>query len=371
LCIIEENYNAIMDNSLMQLINNILQKRWLSHVLFWITLLVFYTLAMQGSYGSIYKSFSRNAILLLPQIVASYYIIYFLNPTFLYKKKYILFGILFLIGTYVFSILARVLVIYVIEGLYREPPFMQESFLEIAMNVKRLYREFFYQVYLPVFLVVSIKLLKERFEEKSRRQLLEKEKVIAELNFMRAQIHPHFLFNTLNNLYVLTLQKSDKASETVLKLSEMLEYMLYKCNDKTVSISEEIQLIQNYIDLEQLRYGNGLELVFNKDIDNSQTQIAPLILVSLIENAFKHGASGTVDIPKIKIEINAKNEQLLFSIYNTKPVQVQKDNTNFKNGIGLVNTKSQLKLIYPEKHSLNIIEDKISFEVKLQINLTT
>lgn len=358
-----------MDTFLTQLINNIRQKRWLTHVLFWILLLFFYTLAMHSSYGSIYKSFNRNVILLLPQILASYYIIYFLNPLFLYKKKYIFFGILFLIGTYVFSVLARILVIYVVEELYREPPFVQESFLEIATDFKRLYREFFHKVYLPVFLVVSIKLLKERFEEKSRRELLEKEKIAAELNFMKAQIHPHFLFNTLNNLYVLTLQKSEKASDVVLKLSEMLDYMLYRCNENRVTIAQEIQLIQNYIDLEQLRYGDRLELDFNKNIDKQQSQIAPLILVSLIENAFKHGASGAVAIPKIKIEIEVKNEHLLFSIYNTKPTEAQKDTTNFKKGIGLVNTKSQLQLIYPNKHTIEIIEDKASYNVKLQINL--
>ncbi len=349
----------------------ILQKRWLGHVVFWILLLLCYTLAMKDGYGSLDESFNRNVILLLPQIIASYYLIYFLNPTFLYKKRYVRFGILFLIGTYVFSILARVLVVYVIEGFYREPPFRQESLLEIATDVKRLYQEFFYKVYLPVFLFASVKLIKERFEEKSRSELLKKEKVIAELNFMKAQIHPHFLFNTLNNLYVLTLQKSDKASETVLKLSEMLDYMLYKCNENSVTITEEIQLIQNYIDLEQLRYGNRLELVFNKNIDDTQTQIAPLILVSLIENAFKHGASGTVSIPEIRIEIAVKNKQLLFSIFNTKPTHAQKDVTNFKKGIGLVNTNSQLQLIYPNKHSMEIVEDKTSYNVKLQINLNT
>jgi len=358
-----------MNNSLTQFVNIILQKRWLSHVIFWILLLLCYTLAMKDGYGSVYESFNRNVILLLPQIIASYYLIYFLNPRFLYKKKYVFFGILFLIGTYVFSILARVLVIYVIEELYREPPFRQESLLEIATDVKRLYQDFFHRVYLAVFLFSSVILIKERFEEKNRLELLEKEKLIAELNFMKAQIHPHFLFNTLNNLYVLTLQKSDKASETVLKLSEMLDYMLYKCNENSVTIAEEIQLIQNYIDLEQLRYGDRLELVFNRNIDTPQTQIAPLILVSLIENAFKHGASGSVIVPKIKIEIAVKNEQLLFSIYNTKPTHVQKDVTNFKKGIGLVNTKNQLQLIYPNEHSIEIIEDKTSYNVKLQINL--
>lgn len=326
---------------------------------------------MKDGYGSIYESFNRNIILLVPQIIASYSLVYFLNPRFLYKKKYVLFSILFLIGTYVFSIMARVLVVYVVEELYREPPFRQESLFEIATDLKRLYKDFFYKVYLPVFLFASVKLIKERFEEKSRSELLKKEKVIAELNFMKAQIHPHFLFNTLNNLYVLTLKKSDEASDVVLKLSEMLDYMLYKCNGNSVTIAEEIQLIQNYIDLEQLRYGNRLELDFIKNIDDTQTQIAPLILVSLIENAFKHGASGTVTIPKIRIDISVKNKQLLFSIFNTKPTHVQKDLTNFKKGIGLVNTNSQLNLLYPNSHSMEIVEDRTSYNVKLQINLNT
>ncbi len=351
-------------------INAIFQKRWLSHLIFWVLLLFGYSLVMLNGFGSFYKSFNRNLILLIPQILASYFIIYYLNPSYLYKKKYFKFIVLFVLGTYVFSIMARVLLVHVIEEMYREPPFRKESLYEIATDLKKLYKDFFYRVYLPVFLVVSIKLIKERFEEKNRQEVLQKEKVTAELNFMKAQIHPHFLFNTLNNLYVLTLQKSDKASETVLKLSEMLDYMLYKCNSNRVTIREEVQLIQNYINLEQLRYGDRLEVVFNLNIDVDQTQIAPLILVSLIENAFKHGASGSVTAPKIAIEFQVENNQLQFSIYNTKPSQVQKDETNFKKGIGLENIKNQLSLIYPEKHDFEIKETKECYLVNLTIQLT-
>jgi len=359
-----------MNTFLTPFINAILQRRWLSHFIFWVLLLFGYTFAMISGFGSFYKSFNRNLILLIPQILASYSIIYYLNPKYLYQKKYIRFVVLFVIGTYVFSILARVLLVHIIEELYREPPFRKESLYEIATDFKKLYKDFFYRVYLPVFLVVSIKLIKERFEEKNRQEILQKEKVTAELSFMKAQIHPHFLFNTLNNLYVLTLQKSDKASETVLKLSEMLDYMLYKCNANRVTIIEEIQLIQNYIDLEQLRYGERLEVVFDKDIDSNQTQIAPLILVSLIENAFKHGASGSVATPKIAITFKVVGSQLLFSIYNTKPEQNQTDETGFKKGIGLKNIKNQLSLIYPEKHKLEIKETKESYLVNLTIQLT-
>ena len=358
-----------MNTFLTPFINAILQKRWLTHVIFWVLLLFSYSLAMINGYDSFYKSFNRNLILLVPQILASYFIIYYLNPTYLYQKKYIHFGVLFVIGTYVFSILARVLLVHIIEELYREPPFRKESLYEIATDLKKLYKDFFYRVYLPVFLVVSIKLIKERFEEKNRQEVLQKEKVTAELNFMKAQIHPHFLFNTLNNLYVLTLQKSEKASETVLKLSEMLDYMLYKCNSNRVTIAEEVQLIQNYINLEQLRYGDRLEVVFNMNIDADQTQVAPLILVSLIENAFKHGASGSIAAPKIAIEVKVENNELQFSIYNTKPAQIQNDETNFKKGIGLSNIKNQLSLIYPDKHVFEIKETKESYLVNLNIQL--
>ena len=359
-----------MNTFLTPIINAIFQKRWLTHVIFWVFLLFSYSLAMINGYDSFYKSFNRNLILLVPQILASYFIIYYLNPKYLYQKKYIRFGVLFVIGTYVFSILARVLLVHIIEELYRKPPFRKESIYEIATDLKKLYKDFFYRVYLPVFLVVSIKLIKERFEEKNRQEVLQKEKVTAELNFMKSQIHPHFLFNTLNNLYVLTLQKSNKASETVLKLSEMLDYMLYKCNSNRVTIAEEVQLIKNYINLEQLRYGDRLEVVFNLKVDSDQTQIAPLILVSLIENAFKHGASGSVAAPKIAIEFTVENNGLQFSIYNTKPAQVQNDETNFKNGIGLENIKNQLSLIYPDKHVFEIKETKESYLVNLTIQLT-
>lgn len=350
-------------------ISKIVQHSIFKHVAFWTILLFFYTIAMQSNYDSIYSSFVRNVILLIPQLLATYYIVGFLNPKFLYKKRYVVFGILFLLGTYVFSVLARFLIVYVVEELYRQSPFIQESILEIATDFKRLYADFFYKVYLPVFLFISLKLVFERLDEKNKNESLAKEKAKAELNFLKAQIHPHFLFNTLNNLYTLTLQKSDRASDVVLKLSDMLDYMLYKCNDSRVSIVQEVELLQNYIDLEKLRYGDRIKLTFNKNIDDTKTRIAPLILVSLLENAFKHGASGDIIIPEIKINLKVEKHVLWFSIYNTKPKNIQKDFTNYKDGIGLKNIKRQLKLIYPNDYSIGINEEDESYKVILKINL--
>jgi len=351
-------------------IDYIHERRWLSHVLFWLILLLIQSLGIESLYNNNQDILTHKSIMLLPKILATYALIYYQVPKLLYKKRYILFIVSFVLSSYVFTVIARVLNVHVIEELVRELPFEQESILEITTDLKALYARYYLGVYFSALIMFMLKLIKEKFYKKSEIEQLEKEKVSAELNFFKAQIHPHFLFNTLNNLYVLTLQKSDKASETVLKLSEMLDYMLYQCNDDRVTIDKEIKLIQNYIDLEQLRYGDRLELIFNQQIDNAKTQIAPLILVSLIENAFKHGASGAINKPTIKIDIIVKSGHLEFSVYNSKSKLKQDDKTNFKKGIGVSNTKSQLELLYPEKHEFEIIEEDLSYHVKLHVDLT-
>lgn len=347
------------------------KNKWTNDILFWVILLVVYAVMKQNANYTLDKSIVKYLILILPQISAFYFIAYYLNPKFLNTKKYLTFSILFFLSTYVFSFLARFLVVHVVEDLFREPPFVKESIYEIATDIRRLYEDFFYIVYLPVFLFLSLKLWKDRTEVKRKNIILEKEKVTAELNFLKTQIHPHFLFNTLNNLYVLTLQKSEKAPETVLKLSEMLDYILYKGGKSTVTITQEIELLQNYIDLEKLRYGDRLSLVFEKEIDNPHTSIAPLLLISLLENAFKHGASGSTGKPEIKINIKVIEKKLFFSICNSKPIKTHKEGTNFEHGIGLSNTKNQLQLLYPHKHSMVITEKKNSFLVELLLNLNS
>ncbi len=360
----------IMNKTITLVINQLLQNRWASHLIFWITLLAYYSIVMSSAYeGSYVDIVFHNAIILIPQILASYTLIYILIPKLLYKKKHFLFFISLLACFYIFSALGRIMVVHIVEELYRKPPFSQESIYEILTELEHLLRSYIYKIFMPVFVVLIIKLIKERLIEKNKLEVLHKEKATAELNFFKAQIHPHFLFNTLNNIYTLTLQKSDKAADTVLKLSEMLDYMLYQCNDDSVSIDKEIKLIENYIDLEKLRYGDRLQLEFQKEIGNSNAKIAPLILVSLIENAFKHGASGAIAEPIIKIAIKEDKGQLKFTLWNTKPIQAQKDETNFKKGIGLSNIEKQLNLLYPKKHQFKIIEKETSYKAILEISL--
>ncbi|MEM6771160.1 MAG: histidine kinase, partial [Bacteroidota bacterium] len=195
------------------------------------------------------------------------------------------------------------------------------------------------------------------------------EKAQAELRLLKAQIHPHFLFNTLNNLYSLTVEKSDQAPEVVERLSEMLDYQLYQCNTPKVAVRKEIELLENYIQLESLRYGKRLRLSFEHSVDDPGAQIAPLILISPVENAFKHGASGNADSPFIEIQLNVTAGMLYFNVRNNKPPIAITDHTEYTEGIGLNNIRKQLRLLYPDQHVLTIEETEQEFHLSLVITL--
>ncbi|WP_394748105.1 sensor histidine kinase [Spongiimicrobium salis] len=344
----------------------ILQHRVVSHFLFWGSFLFIFTLLATLNSGSFIDHLINYVALLPVQMMAAYSLVYFLVPQFLLKKKYLTLGVSFVVSAYVFAVIARLVVIYIAEPFIREN-FEQESVLEVISDPYYLFIAYFPAVYVVVFLMLALKTIKQRFEEKHQMQVLQKEKVSNELKFLKAQIHPHFLFNTLNNLYALTLRKSDVAPRVVLKLSEMLDYMLYQCNERRVAIENEITLIQGYIDLEMLRYGSQLEVVFNHVRGVQDQKIAPLILLAFVENAFKHGASGNPIDPKIHIDLEIENMELLFKVYNTKsedPRQV----SNSK-GIGTANVNRQLELNYPNKHQLKVEETLKSYSITLKVDL--
>lgn len=262
-------------------------------------------------------------------------------------------------------ILTRFLTIYVVEDLIQRG-FEKESIWQILTNARHLFARYFHTVILAPMIFIPIKLLKTSLEEKGKIEALEKEKVSAQLKFLKTQIHPHFLFNTLNNLYLLTLEKREEAPEVVLKLSEMLDYMLYQCNVPLVSISKEIALIENYMDLEKLRYDERLGLTFESSLEKQNARIAPLLLLTLVENAFKHGGEGQDGKTHIKIKVTEMEDELNMQVYNTKS---NVGNRQQKKGIGLENLKTQLELQYPNKHNLLINETPESYEVALKISL--
>lgn len=222
------------------------------------------------------------------------------------------------------------------------------------------------QFYSPAMALLAWESHYERKAEQERIHQLEKEKLTAELKFLKAQLNPHFLFNTLNNLYSFVVNGSPKAPDMILGLSGILDYVLYRSQQPSVSLSEEIVAIENFINLEKIRYGDRLQVDYHT-AGNRAIQVSPLLLLSLVENAFKHGASGDIDAPKITIDIQEKNDAIICKVWNTKSSHQGELNDAYKEGIGLSNIKRQLNLVYPHNHELKIADKANSYTILLTI----
>lgn len=203
---------------------------------------------------------------------------------------------------------------------------------------------------------------------KKTAQQLRIEKQEAELNFLKSQTNPHFLFNTLNNIYSLARIKSDLAPESILKLSKILRYMLYETSSAFVAIEQELKIIADYIDLERLRYDESLHVNFNYDVEDMKQALPPLLLIPLVENAFKHGVSETRNRPFVDIHLSVRERQLLFLVKNSTENPLEE--TPVRENIGLSNLRRQLELLYRE-FQLTLEPEEHSFSASLKINLAS
>ncbi len=184
-----------------------------------------------------------------------------------------------------------------------------------------------------------------------------------ELKFLKTQIHPHFLFNTLNTLYGFALKKSDSAPDMILKLSNLLDYILYQVDKPSVLLTNEIQHIDNYIVLEKMRFQDSLDILFTKELNQKKIEIPPMLLLPFVENAFKHGIQ--IDgVLKIKATLTTTSNFIEFNIQNTS-----KETSNSKKGIGLENIKKRLEMLFKRHYSLKITQQNNNFEVNLKIPL--
>ena len=332
--------------------------RFFLHLLYWILAWGFTNFLF--GYGNLLDPYSLlySFIILLVAAGVSYWIIYFLIPRFLVPGKYGLF-LAFLAFTIIVSLDLELLTTFLFVLLY-------EKFvvLEFFQNTRDIY-SLVTGTYFIVLLAVTIKLVEFWYLEQSRKQKAIKEKIKTELKLLKSQIHPHFLFNTLNNIYSLALQKSDQAPDAVLKLSSLLDFLIYHGESETVSLSKETELIHNYIELENLRYGDHLDLDFQISGDTENIQIAPLLLMPLVENAFKHGLSKTRNKQWLKIKLEITDRIVDFYIENTMPLNVHSENSG--GGMGLANLRRRLELSYRGRNSLDINEDENTFVVHMKL----
>lgn len=342
--------------------------RILTHLLFWVA----YTLFLLVSTNSIADSYSRAfffVLSILPvRIVATYFFIYLVIPKLLDTKRYLSLALTFMVMGIIFGYLNRLsLHAYYIPFYRPDYDYAEYPLSHIGKAIQNAL-----SVFTVVFSAIIIKLVKRNYQQEQESQDLAKEKLDAELKFLKGQIHPHFLFNTLNNLYAITLQDSPRASEVVMKLSTFLDYMLYEANVPRVPLRKEIEQMKNLIELEQLRYGNRLEVAISVSGDVSHKNIPPLLMLPFVENAFKHGVSRNIENSFISIDIEIKEDRLNLRVENSKGDQVLMRNKEISKGIGLTNVRRRLELIYgPKKYNLQVFNEEDMFMIVLKIPLLT
>lgn len=336
------------------------------HIIFWLIYFLFNFLRWGSYYDDYFYSFKSNLLGFPIHMTLTYFTIYALIPFFIKKRDYILFAL-----SLFFSILIMVIIKYeltyflISSNVWPEGPEVTTN-LSINYVVVMMLGELY-----VISFVAAIKITIDWMRERQIASNLAKSQLETELRFLRSQISPHFFFNTLNNIYSLSLEKSENTPDTVLKLSDLMRYLLYETKQKRQPLSKEIQFIQNYLDLERIRYSDKLDLHFEVNGNPKGQKIAPMLLIHFIENAFKHGAGKNTGLVRIDINLKIEDQKLLFKMSNTLPQTELKNNLNNEGGIGLENVLKRLDLSYgPEGYHLNQFEADGEYHIHLKLNLS-
>ena len=340
--------------------HRLLQIRPVNHVIYWISFVMIgsYNVGYQQNFP--YLFYLLNLVVQLPVLILyCYFVVYVLIPNFLLRGKYFSFG-----GSLALSsALASLLKLYIGKNVY------YALFIPAALHPKDWYTAdclLINSLWImgPTVLFALSKYYKNWIRSQDISNEAERKRLATELQVLKGKLNPHFLFNTLNNLYSLALSKSSKTAVVIARMSEMYHYIIYECNATEVPVSKEIKLIENYIELEQIRYSDRLKVKFEKEVDNMNHQIPPMLLYSFVENCFRHGSSKDPDMPWIRISLRVKNDCLTFDALNNIPDSGKRD---IMEGVGLQNAKRRLELIYPQNHRLTIRKENSEFHVRLEI----
>ena len=336
--------------------------RIILHIFFWCAVLLFFThfFGFESDDFNYVLSFS---LFVMPITIATTYVsIYILIPEYLIKKRYLRFGL--------YSLYTLIISVYLIfVSVFFGMMFLSNSSYEGMSPMSRNLFFVMVAVYLIVIIVSAFTLLKLNLKHSEDTKKLETKILEAqlklkeqELNYLKMQIHPHFLFNTLNTMYGFALRKADETPEMILKLSNLLDYLLYQVDKPFVLLTDEINHIKDYIELEKMRFNERLNINFSADHVSETTQIAPMLLLPFVENSFKHGSLKD-GILTINIDLSSTEDTILFTLENTNS-----KTDEITNGIGLQNIRKRLDLLYKGNYSLNIDNTESLFKVNLKLN---
>ena len=351
---------------------NWLYKYRLYHIPFWFMYhITWWTIAIGNPLAVFTNLYSPYAVKFLFyvifQAIAVYFNLYYLVPRYLEKNRFAMYISLLFVTVLCTAAL-------ITTGYYT-------SAAVSGRTMQELYgRDSFSYFYLinclpstvaSTTLGMSIKMGKNWLQTKRRQQVLEKEKLETELKFLKNQFNPHYLFNTINSIFFLIHKNPDRASASLAKFSELLRYQLYECNDHHIPLSKEIGYLENFIELEKLRQNNNMEIsVVLHHVQGGDMAIAPFILMTFVENAFKHVSKHTDKPNWINIQLAMQGCQLSLAVANSASPHEQNAGLPYYGGIGLENVQRRLDLIYPGKYHLDINKDVDSFEIQLRLDLT-
>src|SRR6056297_3021970 len=335
----------------------------LLHLAFWTAVWFFFVYFFSYNSEDRVYNFWISSLLLPLTMAASYFAVYFLIPRFLFERKYLKFA-LYSFYTLIFIAYFIVLIIYgclifLLDFNISIMPPMSKNFFFILILVN-----------LVVGLVGFVTVLNHNFKTEHRNRELQS-KILEtqlqvkeqELSYLKMQIHPHFLFNTLNTIYGFALKQSKHTPEIILKLSNLLDYILYQVSKPRVPLLEEVEHIREYIELERIRFQESLKVNFQSTNIDRTLEVAPMLLIPFVENAFKHG-NLVEGFLQINVNIRVEHQQLLFDISNTSLEEKKEDRNS---GIGLENIKKRLEMHYPDQHELEIRQDGIWHHVYMKI----
>lgn len=352
-------------------LNKSKHQRVFLHILFWLVVLTILTIIYGAGMPDYWLTIGIVGLFMPIHIGYFYLIAYVIIPRYFDRKKYVQFVLLFLLVVIGSTLAFRLMEILVADPIIynavkkNDPTFvwrkLEGTFREQLAKPTYLISAF-EQTNIFVWIALSVKFFKMWFD---RRQAA----MEAELNFLKGQLHPHFLFNTLNNLYALTLKQSPQSPGVVMGLAEILRYMLYEANTEVVQLERDISILKSYIELEKIRYEERLDIHFSINGLSPEQKIAPLLILPLVENAFKHGASEQIGQAWINMDLRVKNNALKFKISNSKPETAMPDDRPHHVSIGLANVRKRLEILYPSAHNLKIMDEEDVFAVILEIDL--
>lgn len=336
-----------------------ISKYGLQHILFWISYTAFWFLSSADAYSDIRIWAMNVCIPLLFHALVAYFNLYVLIPGFLQKKLYLAYALALGLSISLVSYPVMFLLYRVNSDIaLASHVWSWKFFVVTAVGVSY-----------TVVITTALKLFFNWYQRDAETKLLSTLNTESELKYLKTQINPHFLFNSLNNLYALALKKSDETPKAILKLSEILRYVLYEAGEKKVPLQKELEYLINYVEIEKLRFGTRANIEMNFKGEVANQLIEPMLLIPFVENAFKHGLGKTNGPGFIEIESELTDNTFFFSVTNNVNASNEVYTDKQPGGIGLSNVVNRLNILYPERYQLNQIESGKNYQVQLKIQL--